>query len=502
VSAVADSTTPAFEEEVARAGLIAVGGLAVAAVLGVWWALRHPRATAVLALTVAAYMTLGVQGAVVVVAGVMALGVTWRLAHRESFDWFWLGPWRRVCVYAWGWRQAITMAGLGDTYRHPDSDVDDLLEVERRPVSRYVPKLGRVRSDCWCDRVAVRMLAGQHPGMYEDRSDHLAHTFGALACRVECPRPGRVVLVFQRRDRLAAIVPALAIPPAPDLRDVPIGVLEDGRPWTVQLAGSHLLVAGATGSGKGSVVWSLIRAAAPCVHAGTVQLWCVDPKGGMELAAGAPMFTRFAYDDPGGMADLLDAAVDQLHERAQRMRAKGRRKHTPAVIEPLVVVVVDELAFLTAYMPDRELRKRISNSLAVLLSKGRAVGFSVVAALQDPRKEVAPIRDLFPQRIALRLTEPEQSRIVLGPGAHERGAECERIPVSLPGVAYVVLDGLPAPQRGRAGWNTDDDIAAMAAAYPARRGDVIDTTAVDGGSSPVHATVIDLVPSPPSESVA
>jgi DNA segregation ATPase FtsK/SpoIIIE-like protein len=122
--------------------------------------------------------------------------------------------------------------------------------------------------------------------------------------------------------------------------------------------------------------------------------------------------------------------------------------------------------------------------------------------LQDPRKEVAPIRDLFPQRIALRLTEPEQSRIVLGPGAHERGAECERIPVSLPGVAYVVLDGLPAPQRGRAGWNTDDDIAAMAAAYPARRGDVIDTTAVDGGSSPVHATVIDLVPSPPSESVA
>jgi DNA segregation ATPase FtsK/SpoIIIE, S-DNA-T family len=494
VSAVADSTTPAFEQEVAKAGLIAVGGLAVAALVGVWWALRHPRTTLVIAAAVAGYLLLGPAGAAIVLAGLVTLGAAWRCGHRESFDWFLLGPWRRATVYAWGWRQAVTMAGLGDTYRHPDSDVDDLLGVERRPVSRYVPKLRRVRSDRWCDRVTVRMLAGQHPGMYEDRSDHLAHTFGALACRVESPRPGRVVLVFQHRDRLARIVPALPIAAEPDPRDLPVGVLEDGRPWTVQLASSHLLIAGATGAGKGSVVWSLIRAMAPGVHAGSVQLWCVDPKGGMELAAGAPMFTRFAYDHPAEMADLLDAAVDQLHERAQRMRAEGRRKHTPTAIEPLVVVVVDELAFLTAYMPDRDLRKRISNSLAVLLSKGRAVGFCVVAALQDPRKEVAPIRDLFPQRIALRLTEPEQSRIVLGPGAHDRGAECERIPVGLPGVGYVVLDGLPNPVRVRATWVTDADIAAMAARYPARRGDVIDTTATDATSTPADATVIDLVP--------
>jgi S-DNA-T family DNA segregation ATPase FtsK/SpoIIIE len=186
----------------------------------------------------------------------------------------------------------------------------------------------------------------------------------------------------------------------PALRYVAVGRREDGQPWTVQVAGSHLLVAGATGAGKGSVIWSIIRALAVPVHEGRVQLWCIDPKGGMELAAGAPMFHRFAYDTPADMADLLEAAVDQLHDRAQRMRADGRRTHKATVAEPLVVVIVDELAFLTAYLPDRDIRKRITAALSVLLSKGRAVGFSVVAALQDPRTEVAPIRALFPPAAA------------------------------------------------------------------------------------------------------
>jgi S-DNA-T family DNA segregation ATPase FtsK/SpoIIIE len=120
-----------------------------------------------------------------------------------------------------------------------------------------------------------------------------------------------------------------------------------------------------------------------------------------------------------------------------------------------------------------------------------------VAALQDPRKEVAALRDLFPRRIALRLTEPEQTRLVLGPGAHERGAECENIPESLPGVGFQVLDGLATPVKARAGWVTDDDIAAMVEQYPARRGDVIDTTAIPGAGSWSDSTVIDLPSLPP-----
>ena len=54
--------------------------------------------------------------------------------------------------------------------------------------------------------------------------------------------------------------------------------------------------------------------------------------------------------------------------------------------------------------------------LATLTTQGRAVGYSVVAALQDPRKDVLTIRNLFPDRIAMRLDEPEQVDMVLGDG--------------------------------------------------------------------------------------
>jgi S-DNA-T family DNA segregation ATPase FtsK/SpoIIIE len=486
---MADSRTSTLNDDALTAGLMTIGALAVGALLAAWWAVRHPRITLAIALPAIAYSTVGPGVAVVLAAIAVVAGLVWRQWHRDSFDRCFLGAWRRTTVYGLGWRQAMTMAGLGDTYRHPDS-LTDLAGLERRPVARYVPKLVRVRSDRCGDRVTVRLLAGQHPGLYADRTDHLAHTFGARACRVECPRPGRVVLVFQHRDPLAAVVPALPIPDGPVLRHLEVGRRQDGQPWTFQIAGSHLLVAGATGAGKGSVIWSIIRALAVPVHEGRVQLWCVDPKGGMELAAGAAMFHRFAYDTPTDMADLLDAAVDHLHQRAKRMRAEGRRTHTATVAEPLVVVIVDELAFLTAYLPDRDIKKRITAALSILLSKGRAVGFSVVAALQDPRKEVAPIRDLFPARVGLRLTEPEQSRIVLGTGAHDRGAECENIPVAQAGVGYIVLDGHPDPLRVRAAWVTDADIAAMAERYPARRGDVIDAAVVDDTAVPVRVVEV------------
>jgi DNA segregation ATPase FtsK/SpoIIIE, S-DNA-T family len=128
------------------------------------------------------------------------------------------------------------------------------------------------------------------------------------------------------------------------------------------------------------------------------------------------------------------------------------------------VVVVDELASLTAYA-ERDDRRRINAALPLLISKGRAVGVVVVAALQDPRKEVVQFRDLFPTRIALAMVEPEQTDLVLGRGARQRGADCSRIPLTTPGIGWVWCDGDNEPTRIRAGWVTDDDIAAMAATY-------------------------------------
>jgi DNA segregation ATPase FtsK/SpoIIIE, S-DNA-T family len=327
------------------------------------------------------------------------------------------------------------------------------------------PRVVRVGAGRWSDRVIVRMVVGQQPLDWARRADALAHAFGARACRTTAlaGRPGYVELQVGRADPLARVVAPPALGDVVDLDAIPVGVREDGHPWQVQVGGSHVLVAGCTGAGKGSVLWSLVRGVAPAVHAGLVELWVCDPKSGMELAAGAPLFARFAYT-PTSMVELLEDAAGLMLDRCDRLRGVTRR-HEPTVDEPAVVVVVDELAKLTAYETDRDLRRRASQALAVLLTQGRAPAVSVVAALQDPRKEVLPFRDLFPTRIALRMTEADQARMVLGNAAYERGAACERIPESLPGVGYVLLDGQQDPTRVRAGWVTDDHIDALAHQY-------------------------------------
>ncbi|HEX6239144.1 MAG TPA: FtsK/SpoIIIE domain-containing protein [Acidimicrobiales bacterium] len=443
-----------------------------------WWLLRHPT----LPTTVAAAVALGVTAGPVVVALVLAvvtgLLVVWARRHPSSWDAtagrLLRGWWRSAWTYGVRWRAGMMFAGLGG----------------RLDGAEWVPRVVRVRSGRWADRVTVRMVVGQQPADWERRSDALAHAFGARSCLVR-PRPGRpgyLDLRIGRQDPLAQVVPALPIPGADavDLDGVPVGVTQDGAPWRLALAGgAHTLVAGETGAGKSSVIWSLLRGLAPAIEAGWVQVWACDPKGGMELAPGAPLFSRLAYR-PEAMVELLEHAAAWMEARCDRLRGVTR-VHTPSVEEPALVVLVDELAHLTAYGPDPALRRRAIAALALLLSAGRAPAVTVVGALQDPRKDVLSIRDLFPVRVALRMVEAQQTKLVLGDGAHDRGAACELIPRALPGVGYVLLDGDHYPTRVRSAWVSDDDIAATAAHHCAPgRVDDDDGQAVDDGPAVVE----------------
>ena len=133
-----------------------------------------------------------------------------------------------------------------------------------------------------------------------------------------------------------------------------------------------------------------------------------------------------------------------------------------------MIVFVDEVAFLTAYQPDRKLRDRALAAIATLTTQGRAVGYCVVGALQDPRKDVLTIRNLFPDRIAMRLDEPEQVDMVLGDGARDRGALADQISTDPATRRRHRLR--PARSRPRPGTRprrlgSDDDIDAMCAQY-------------------------------------
>lgn len=362
--------------------------------------------------------------------------------------------WRRLWVYRRHWQPAIASAGL---------DLDGRL-----------PRLLSVRTGPEVDRVRLRLLPHQTVLDYAEQGEGLAQTFGLLDLRARSlpARPHEVELLGVRRDPLRDPVPPCPVPEVVDLSAVEVGRREDGTPFRVPVVYSHLLAGGATGSGKGSVLWSLLAGLGPAIRDGVVRVWAIDPKGGMELSAGAPLFERFVWGEPrddapwqAPMVELLETAVRGMQARAARLRAAGVRKHVPTAADPLRVVVVDELAALSAYVADPVLRKRAADALSLLLSQGRAVGYVVVAATQDVRKETVGFRDLFRYRIGLRSTEAPAADMLLGAGARARGARTDRIPDNLPGVGYVVVEDTPDPVRVRFAYLDDEAVTAVAELY-------------------------------------
>lgn len=153
--------------------------------------------------------------------------------------------------------------------------------------------------------------------------------------------------------------------------------------------------------------------------------------------------------------------VSLKDERAQALAARGLRNHTASVDEPHVVLIVDELATLTA-LADRAVTNRFERALGLLLTQGRACGITVVAAVQDPGKDVVGWRDLFPTRVAMRLDNPIQVDMVLGDGARDRGARADHISELTPGVAYVRVEGSREMRRVRSAYLDDEAIVSLA----------------------------------------
>ena len=414
-----------------------------------WFALTHPGVDAVAALVVVTWLGLGWPGvvglaaiAVVGLAGLRVLQPAWfaRFVAVPVRDWL------RWWFYRRRWKAAMTLAGLAPDYRG-----QPMLPGAGHgaPGRGGGPGAGRAG-----DRAGPGRLRG--PGGEP----------GARVRRPAVPHPRR------RPRRGGAGAGPRRHPGRPDRRPadhgevdlagLPVGRCEDGSPWRLRLAATHVLIAGATGSGKGSVIWSLIRALLPAIASGWVQVWALDPKR-MELSFGRALFHRYACH-AAAMVELLEAAVAEMHDRAGQFGGRTRT-FTPSTGFPFVVVLVDELAFLTAYQPERDLRKRAEAAIATLTSQGRSVGVCVVGALQDPRKDVISLRNLFSTRIALRLDESDQVDMVLGDGARDRGALADQIsplPYIGAGVGYVRLEASPDPVRVRAAYVTDADIMAMA----------------------------------------
>lgn len=292
-------------------------------------------------------------------------------------------------------------------------------------------------------------------------SDRIAQAFSALRASVHGQQISALQLHLEFVDALGQTFTA-PLGGSWDGGSVAMGIADGGHEWRLRV-GPHTLVAGSSGSGKASLVWGLLMGLVRPIREGTVQVWGIDRKGGMELAMGRALLTRFADDAPLAVA-LLEDAVATMQTRAREL-AGHTRQHVASVDSPLVIILIDELAALTAYETDRDLLRRANAALATLASQGRAVGFVVFACLQDPRKETLPARGLFTQTIGLRLRDRTETAMVLGDGAVEGGARCHEISPGTPGVAYVVPEDGSPPMRVRAAHVPDEQIRDAALSY-------------------------------------
>ncbi|TVS78045.1 FtsK/SpoIIIE domain-containing protein [Mycobacterium helveticum] len=423
-----------------------------------WWAILFPvlsiPATVALWVAVSHGARAGVLTAVVEIAACSG----WAILEPSSFSRWVTNPVRQRFLTWWrygrNWASVCALHGL----------------TAKLGERTLVPAVVSVRIGRHADVISLRVVTGQSIADWQKRAPALAATWGAERLTIRATAPGQLRIIIGRGDVLGqpAAVPMPTSGSAVDLGAVRVGVTESRRWWHLPVLGQHILAAGATGAGKGSVLWSLIAGLAPQVKTGRVRLWVIDPKGGMELGAGAPLFTRFCYHTGQPAVELLRELVELMQTRATRLRGHTRL-HTPTPAEPLIVLIIDEIAALTAYVTDRKLRAETEQLLGLLLSQGRAVGISVVAAVQDPAKDTLPVRQLFTVRIGLRMTEATQTAMVLGQGARDAGAECDLIADATPGIGYVMIDGTAEPIRVRAFHVTDRDITLLARTFRAPR---------------------------------
>ena len=189
----------------------------------------------------------------------------------------------------------------------------------------------------------------------------------------------------------------------------------------------HLLIAGATGSGKSVIINGLVYTALYDSPA-AVQFILIDPKR-VELVDYKPLPHTVQYaSEPGEMVQALEKAMEITESRYRAMQAQRVKKYRGAAL----YVIIDELADLMTTD-----RRHVQPLLQRLAQIGRAANVHIIAATQCPLSSVipTPIKVNFDARVALRTRSAQDSRNILG----VKG--CELLPRYGQGY-YMTPDGL------------------------------------------------------------
>jgi S-DNA-T family DNA segregation ATPase FtsK/SpoIIIE len=281
-------------------------------------------------------------------------------------------------------------------------------------------------------------------------SNDLALAMRAASIRIVAPIPGRGAVGVEVPNPTPEMVGFRELVESPDFKSaraaLPIVLGKDleGKPVIADLAKMpHLLIAGATGSGKSVCVNTIITSLVYRHTPRTLRFLMVDPKM-VELSVynELPHLRHKVITDNRDAASVLKWAVMEMQDRYELLAANGCRNiqdfnkrvqdnvplknpRTPGVafenltytgsILPYIVVVIDEMADLMMTV-----QNEVETPIAMLAQKARAIGIHLILATQRPSVNVITglIKANFPSRIAFRVASQIDSRTIIdGAGA-------------------------------------------------------------------------------------
>lgn len=328
--------------------------------------------------------------------------------------------------------------------------------------------------------VVTRYEVQPAPGVAVKRitslADDLALNLAAVGVRIEAPVPGRSVVGIEVPNKETSIVTFREIAESEAFVKcrsqlaIVIGADIAGNPVVGDLSRLlHLLIAGATGSGKSvclnALICSLLLKAKP--H--EVKLLLVDPKR-VELAVyeGIPHLLAPVVTDPKQASGALRWAVREMESRFQRFAERGARNidgYNRLVLQdesteeplPYIVTIIDELADLMMVA-----KGEVEESICRLAQMGRAAGMYLVVATQRPSVDVITglIKANVPSRIAFAVSSGVDSRVILDHVGAER----------LLGKGDMLYHPLGAskPIRAQGSFISDREVAALAEFWKAQ----------------------------------
>lgn len=261
-------------------------------------------------------------------------------------------------------------------------------------------------------------------------NNDLALALAAHPIRIEAPIPGKSLVGIEVPNQSVAVVNLRDILSADSFKnrrsDLTFSLGKDvsGSPWVANLDPlPHLLIAGATGSGKSVQINSLILSLLYSNSPDDLKLILVDPKRvELSLYNEIPHLLTPVITDTTKTINALRWVVSEMDRRYQVLQSAGKRNIASYRKEvnddtPYIVVVIDELADLMSVAA-----KEVEGAIVRLAQMARAVGIHLVLATQRPSVDVITglIKANITARIAFSVASQIDSRTILDTSGAEK----------------------------------------------------------------------------------